>query len=47
MSTAWLSWPGEPNWDPNVDFNRDDYIDGSDFGMLSINWLQWGDLYGI
>ena len=47
MSTAWLSWPGEPNWDRNVDFNRDDYIDGSDFGMLSINWLQWGDLYGI
>jgi hypothetical protein len=47
LSTAWLSYPGQPNWDPSGDFNRDDYIDFSDYGPLSANWLQWGDLFGV
>jgi len=47
LSYAWLSYPGQPNWDVRADFNRDNYIDGSDFGVLSYNWLQWGDLYGV
>ena len=46
LSFAWLSWPGQPNWDARADFSRDAYIDGSDFGPLSFNWLEWGDCYG-
>jgi len=46
LSTAWLSWPGQPNWDASVDFSRDGYIDGSDYGPLSANWLDWGDCFG-
>jgi len=46
LSSAWLSWPGQPNWDPSVDFSRDNYIDASDFGPLSGDWLKWGDCYG-
>ena len=47
LSGAWLSWPGQPNWDARADFNRDNYIDGSDFGPLSANWHKWGDLFGV
>ena len=46
LSSAWLSYPGQPNWDPNVDFSRDNYIDGSDYGPLSSNWLLWGGTFG-
>ena len=47
LSNAWLSYPGQPNWDAQVDFNRDGYIDGSDYGPMSSNWLKWGDLFGV
>jgi hypothetical protein len=47
LSGAWLSWPGQPNWDARADFNRDNYIDASDFGPFSGNWLEWGDLFGV
>ena len=46
LSSAWLSWPGQPNWDARADFSRDSYIDASDFGLLSENWLKWGDCFG-
>ena len=29
------------------DATSDDYIDMSDYGPLSANWLQWGDLFGV
>ena len=47
VSAAWLSWPGQPNWNAAADFSRDNYIDASDYGPLSINWLKWGDLFGV
>jgi len=47
ISFAWLSYPGQPNWNAAVDFNRDNYINPSDFSVLSYSWLQWGDLYGV
>ena len=47
LSNAWLSYPGQPNWDARADFSRDSYIDASDFAMLSADWLEWGDLYGV
>jgi hypothetical protein len=46
LSSAWLSYPGQPNWNVRVDFNCDNYIDGSDYGTLSANWLKWGDTFG-
>jgi hypothetical protein len=46
LSSAWLSYPGQLNWDPAVDFSRDNYIDGSDYGPLSANWLLWGGTFG-
>jgi len=46
LSSAWLSYPGHPAWDSNVDFSRDNYIDFSDYGPLSANWLAWGDTFG-
>jgi len=46
LNGAWLSWPGQPNWDARADFSRDSYIDASDFGLLSENWLKWGDCFG-
>jgi len=47
LSAAWLSWPGQPNWNAAADFSRDNYIDASDYGPLSVNWLKWGDLFGV
>ena len=46
LGAAWLSWPGQPNWDPGVDFSRDSYIDASDYALLNGDWLKWGDCYG-
>jgi len=48
LSGAWYSYPGQPNWDARVDFNRDNtIIDVSDLSLLSSNWYKWGDLYGV
>ena len=46
LSAAWLSWPGQPNWDANADYSRDDYVDASDYALLSFNWLKWGACFG-
>jgi len=46
LSAAWLSYPGQPNWDAKADYNRDNYIDASDYALLSFNWLKWGDTFG-
>jgi len=46
LSAAWLSWPGQPNWDAKADYNRDNYIDASDYALLSFNWLKWGATFG-
>jgi len=46
LSAAWLSWPGQPNWDAKADYSRDNYIDASDYALLSFNWLKWGDTFG-
>jgi hypothetical protein len=49
LSSAWYSYPGCPggNWNPDVDFNRDNIIiDGSDLSLLSSSWYQWGPCMG-
>jgi len=46
LSGAWLSYPGQGNWNPKCDFRRDNYISAPDYGLLSGNWLKWGDCYG-
>jgi len=44
LADAWNTWPGQPLWDPNCDFNRDGIINMLDKGPLALNWGQWGDL---
>jgi len=36
---AWLSTPGDPNYDERCDFNEDGAIDGVDQAILGMYWL--------
>jgi len=38
LSKAFGSKPGDPSWNPNCDFNRDNKIDTSDLSTLSTNY---------
>ena len=46
LSSAWMTWPGQVNWDARTDFTRDDFISGGDYSLLSYYWMDWGDCYG-
>jgi hypothetical protein len=39
LSDAWLSGTGEPNYNPDADFNGDGVINIWDLGILSERWL--------
>jgi hypothetical protein len=45
MSAAWLSTPGEANWDPSCDVSNpaDDVVDNKDLAALGQVWGQDGD----
>jgi len=38
FGAAWGSKEGDPNWDPNCDFNYNGYIDGLDYGTFGAHW---------
>lgn len=40
LMDAWMSQPGDANWNGNYDANDDNVIDGGDFGLLSKYWLS-------
>lgn len=40
MSSAWLSKPGQMNWNPSCDVSPDDIINNDDFAVLGKVWGQ-------
>jgi hypothetical protein len=38
MSSAWLSSPGEDNWNPSCDVSADDIVDNKDLAILGQVW---------
>jgi len=47
LATAWNTWPGQPKWNPNCDFNRDNIINMLDKGPIGANWGQWGQILDL
>ena len=41
LANAWLSAPGDDNWNPDCDISdpNDNFIDASDLGVFVDNWL--------
>jgi hypothetical protein len=44
LMDSWLTRPGDANWNPNYDANKDNIIDIIDFLLLSKYWLADKDL---
>jgi len=42
LAGAFGSYPGHLKWDPRADFDRNLVVNISDFGLLSLNFLQYG-----
>ena len=42
LGRAWGAKTGDANYDIRVDFNEDGVIDGSDLGLLALNWGYGG-----
>ena len=40
ISSAWLSRPGQANWNPSCDVSPDDIIDNDDLAVLGLVWGQ-------
>lgn len=40
LGPSWLRYPYDPAFDPQADFDRNDYVDGSDLSLLTKNWLR-------
>jgi hypothetical protein len=38
FGAAWGSEEGDPNWDPNCDFNDNSWIEGLDYGTFGAHW---------
>jgi len=43
LEGSWNSSPGNPNWNPKCDFNRDGWISSVDSNLMCSNWGQHGD----
>lgn len=43
LSSAFGSWPGDPNWIPHADLNGDESVDIGDYAILSSTFGSWGD----
>jgi|GEM_PF-2290816 len=40
FAKSWGTQPGDPNWDPRVDFNNDNIVNLYDLVILSKNWMK-------
>lgn len=38
LLSAWNSYPGDPNWNPNADLDENGHVGHSDLGILLANW---------
>jgi len=43
---AWNTKPGNPQWNPYADLNRDGWVYGGDLSLFCANWNQKGDVFG-